>query len=71
MTQQQVVSKEAKVESTNPTESGNTEPKKGDYTKFFYRNIERLWDAVESLQRENDRLEAQLRKARVVFQEGA
>jgi hypothetical protein len=71
MTNKQVVEKKAIVESTSQPEAGNVDTRKGDYTKFFYRNIERLWDAVESLQRENDRLEAQLKKARVVFAEGA
>jgi len=71
MTQQQVVSKEAKVESTSPTESGNTEPKKGDYTKYFYRNIDRLWDAVMQLQEENSRLKQQMKNTSVVMNGGA
>jgi len=28
---------------------------RGDYTRYFYQNIERLWEAVTQLQDENDR----------------
>jgi hypothetical protein len=70
MTQQQVVIKEAKVESTTQTESEQVPEKKGDYTKYFYRNIDRLWDAVMQLQEENSRLKQQMKNASVVLNGG-
>ena len=70
MTQQQVVSKEAKVESTTQTESEQATQGKGDYTKYFYRNIDRLWDAVMQLQEENSRLKKQMKNASVVLNGG-
>jgi hypothetical protein len=70
MTNTQVVNKEAKIESTNSAVSEQAPDKKGDYTKYFYKNIERLWDAVESLQRENDTLESKLKNASAVLNGG-
>lgn len=70
MTNKQVVEKKAIVESTSQAELGNTEPKKGDYTKYFYRNIDRLWDAVMQLQEENSRLKQQMKNASVVLNGG-
>jgi hypothetical protein len=63
MTNQQVVDKQADVQATSPTESGNTAGKKGDYTKYFYRNIQDLWVAVHLLQAENATLRSQLKTA--------
>jgi hypothetical protein len=71
MTTKQVDSKEAIVESTDSAASEQIAPKKGDYTKYFYRNIDNLWYAVEQLQKENDQLHAKLSKVQVVFAEGA
>jgi len=70
MTQTKVIEKKAEAVSTSQPEAGTVAPKQGDYTKFFYRNIERLWDAVESLQRENDALESKLKNASVVLNGG-
>jgi hypothetical protein len=71
MTKKQVVEKKAIAESTTSAVSEQATQQKGDYTKYFYRNIDRLWDAVESLQRENDVLTKKLQKVQVVFPEGA
>jgi len=54
-----------------PAETGVATSKKGDYTKYFYQNIDRLWEAVKSLQKENDRLVAQLKQASVAMNGGA
>jgi len=32
----------------------------GDYTGFFYKQIERLWDAIYELQQENNDLQTAL-----------
>jgi RNAse (barnase) inhibitor barstar len=71
MTNKQEVITEAKVESTSQTESENVDTRKGDYTKYFYRNIDRLWDAVMQLQEENSRLKQQMKNASVVLNGGA
>jgi RNAse (barnase) inhibitor barstar len=70
MTNKQVVEKKAIVESTPQTESEQVPQQKGDYTKYFYRNIDRLWDAVMQLQEENSRLKSQLKNASVVLNGG-
>jgi hypothetical protein len=36
---------------------------KGDYTKYFYHNIEDLWTAVRQLQNENHKLRNALKEA--------
>jgi RNAse (barnase) inhibitor barstar len=70
MTNKQEVIKEAKVKETSQTESENVDTRKGDYTKYFYRNIDRLWDAVMQLQEENSRLKQQMKNASVVLNGG-
>jgi RNAse (barnase) inhibitor barstar len=67
MTNKQVVEKKAIAESTTQTESEQVPQQKGDYTKYFYRNIDRLWDAVMQLQEENSRLKQQMKNASVVL----
>lgn len=57
MTTQQVVSQEADAQATSQPEAGNQPAKKGDYTKYFYRNIDNLWAAVEQLQNEMSKIE--------------
>lgn len=71
MTNKQENDKKAIAQETSQPEAGNVDTRKGDYTKFFYRNIERLWDAIQDLQKENDELQAKLGKAAFVLQEGA
>lgn len=67
MTTTQATDIEAGAQATSQTESGKTAGKQGDYTKYFYRNIERLWDAITSLQKENDALHKELATAQIVF----
>ena len=64
MTQQQVVDINAGAQATSQTESGKTAGKKGDYTKYFYRNIQNLWCAVEQLQKEMADIEERRLKAK-------
>lgn len=70
MTNKQENEKKAIAQATSQPESDNVDTRKGDYTKFFYRNIERLWDAVMQLQEENSRLKTQLKNASVVLNGG-
>jgi len=46
-----------------PAETGNTTQGKGDYTRFFYRQIEQLWNAVKQLEAENLKLKNALKEA--------
>jgi hypothetical protein len=71
MTQKTIVEKKAEVQETSAPVVAQEPQKKGDYTKFFYRNIERLWDAVSELQQENSQLRQQLKNASVVLNGGA
>jgi hypothetical protein len=67
MTKAKATEIKAGAQATNQTDSGKTAGKQGDYTKYFYRNIERLWDAITSLQKENDALHKELATAQIVF----
>ena len=64
MTQQQLVDNKAGAQATSQTDSGKTAGKKGDYTKYFYRNINNLWAAVEQLQKEMADIEERRLKAK-------
>ena len=70
MTEEKATVVEAGAQATAQAVPGNTSQKKGDYTKYFYRQIENLWYAVEQLQKENDALQAKMKNASVVFNGG-
>lgn len=70
MTNKQDTDVKAIAQATSQTESDNQAAGKGDYTKYFYRNIDRLWDAVMQLQEENSRLKQQMKNASVVLNGG-
>lgn len=54
---------EKKQESAaEPVGNGSATQVRGDYTRYFYQNIDRLWDAVEQLQHENNRLKGVLKE---------
>jgi DNA repair protein RadC len=54
---------EKKQESAaEPVGNGSATQQKGDYTRYYYQNIDRLWDAVEQLQHENNRLKGVLKE---------
>lgn len=61
MKQEKVVKKDA---STKKTSSAGTEKNaviNSDYTRYFYKSIDRLWDAIAEMQQENIQLKAELR----------
>lgn len=64
MTNKKVVETEAIVESTTSAVSEQATHQKGDYTKYFYKNINRLWDAVEQLQKEMEAVEERRMRAK-------
>jgi hypothetical protein len=63
MTTTQTTDIEAGAQATSQPVAGNQPGKKGDYTKYFYRNIQDLWVAVHLLQAENATLRSQLKTA--------
>jgi len=62
MTQEKSVNQKAAEPETSQPVAGFTPRQKGDYTKYFYRNIEHLWTAVEQLQGEVTKLEDERRR---------
>lgn len=60
MEKKEIKNKTPKKETAQP-EVENTSKYNNDYTRHFYTNIERLWDAVQILQEENTQLRAQLK----------
>lgn len=56
-----IAAKEAKV-TAEPVGNGAANGVRGDYTRYFYTNIDRLWDAVQELQQENNRLKDVLKE---------
>ena len=67
MTKTKATDIKAGAQVTSQPEADNTSPRKGDYTKYFYKNIDRLWDAISLLQKENDNLHKELATAQIVF----
>jgi len=53
--------KEARDKKTNPAEPGNNTKYNTDYTRYFYTNIERLWQTIEHMGHEINELKAQQR----------
>jgi hypothetical protein len=64
MTTTQTTDIEAGAQATSQPVAGNQPGKKGDYTKYFYRNINNLWAAVEQLQKEMSDIEERRLKAK-------
>ena len=70
MTTTQATEIKAGAQETSPADPGNTSPRKDDYTKYFYKNIDRLWNAIMQLQEENSKLRQQMKNASVVLNGG-
>jgi len=53
--------KEARDKKTSQPVAGNQQKYNTDYTRYFYTNIERLWQTIEHMGHEINELQAQLR----------
>jgi len=65
----QIKTNEGQNNETSQPAADINNAQKGDYTKYFYRNIDRLWEAVQQLQEENSRLKTAIYKAHLVIPE--
>ena len=55
------IPKKKPTNETAQAEPENSKGYNGDYTGYFYKNIDRLWDAIMHLQEENRQLKAQVK----------
>ena len=61
MKQETVTIKEASSEITSSAESEKVAVVDSNYTGYFYRNINQLWDEIVKLQQDNTQLKAQVK----------
>jgi len=56
-----IIPKKTLVKATAQTESEKTKVVRGDYTGYFYNQINNLWKEIMLLQQENNELKAQMK----------